>query len=53
MIGFAVWGAVVLVLIVVLGIALAAYAPFNGRGDGIDVRTPQPTVSAVRLHPPS
>jgi hypothetical protein len=53
MIGFAVWGAVVLVLIAVLGIALAVYSPFNGRGDSISVRTPQPTVSAVRLLPPS
>jgi hypothetical protein len=52
LIGFAVWGAVVLVLMVVLGVALAVYA-FDRDGDTISVRTPQPTISAVRLQPPS
>jgi hypothetical protein len=53
LIGFAVWGAIVFLLLVVLGVALAVYAPLNRHGNSISVRTPQPTISAVRLHPPS
>lgn len=52
LIGFAVWGAVVLVLMAVLVVALAVYA-FDRRGNTITVRTPQPTISAVPLHLPS
>lgn len=48
LIGFAIWGAVVLVLIAVLVIALFVYAS-DRRGNTITVRTPQPTIS-VRLH---
>lgn len=49
LIGFAIWGAVVLVLIAVLVVALFVYAS-DRRGNTITVRTPQPTISTVRLH---
>jgi hypothetical protein len=49
LIGFAIWGAVVLVLIAVLVVALIVYA-YDRRGNTITVRTPQPTISTVRLH---
>jgi hypothetical protein len=52
LIGFAVWGAVVMVVIAVLIVALFVYA-FDRSGDTITVRTPQPTTSTVRLHLPS
>ena len=51
LIGFAIWGAVVLVLIAVLVVALVVYA-FDHRGNTITVRTPQPTISTARLHVP-
>ena len=49
LIGFAIWGAVVLVLIAVLVVALFVYAS-DRHGNAITVRTPQPTISTVRLH---
>ena len=52
LIGFAVWGAVVAIVIVVLFVALFVYA-FDRRGNTITIRTPQPTTSIVRLHLPS
>lgn len=52
LIGFAVWGAVVLVLMVALGFALAVYV-FDRHGNTISVRTPRPTIPIVRLHLPS
>ena len=52
LIGFAVWGAVVMIVLVVLFVALFVYA-FDRRGNTITIRTPQPTTSIVRLHLPS
>jgi Na+/proline symporter len=52
LIGFAIWGAVVLVLMAVLGFALAVYV-FDRHGNTISVRTPRPTISVVRLQLPS
>jgi hypothetical protein len=51
LIGFAVWGAVVMIVIAVLIVALFVYA-FDRSGNTITVRTPQPTTSTVRLHLP-
>lgn len=51
MIGFAVWGAVVVILMIVLGFALAVYL-FDRNGNTITVRTPSPTISTVRLDRP-
>lgn len=52
LIGFAVWGAVVMIVVAVLFVALFVYA-FDRDGNTITVRTPQPTASIVRLHLPS
>jgi hypothetical protein len=52
LIGFAVWGAVVMIVVAVLFVALFVYA-FARNGNTITVRTPQPTTSTVRLHLPS
>lgn len=52
LIGFAVWGAVVMIVVAVLLVALFVYA-FDRTGNTITVRTPQPTTSTLRLHLPS
>jgi hypothetical protein len=52
LIGFAVWGAVVMIIVAVLFVALFVYA-FDRNGNTITVRTPLPTTSSVRLHLPS
>jgi hypothetical protein len=52
LIGFAVWGAVMIVVVAVLFVALFVYA-FDRSGNTITVRTPQPTTSTVHLRVPS
>jgi hypothetical protein len=52
LIGFAVWGAIVMIVVAVLFVALFVYA-FDRNGNTFTVRTPHPTTSAVRLRLPS